>query len=690
MPGRLLTSHALTSLVLACALVGVWASRGTAQAVSEAEVEPPLAPADDVDETGEEGFGAVAEVERVLPSDNGLDATSAGTRVTLSQRSAAGETIVDVLPELPGAQLQSLGGLGAFAGLGLRGADAGQTEVVLDDLPIHDVDDGAFDFSLLPLDAFQAIEVYRGGAPARLNVAPMGGVVRLVPAVVLGDRLVLRGNAGSFRTGGGSLEFSTRRGGVEVFGVAGARGSRSNYRYFDDGNTRFDYTDDEWRRVRNAEVTDTWSFVHLRAPLGEWTLRAVLFTITRDAGVPGPLSAPSLQTDQARSDVRGILGLSRRFAGRADPRLALQALLTGRRIRFDDLLGEFGVGAQDTDDHGRSWRTRATLDLSPHELLDTTLVIEGTGYRYDPDDALNSFDEPTSQRQSVSGTAEANLHGGREGRLWSVRPSVRVQGSFGQNKELRLGRIQTFTARDVLPTFRLGTAFSPVQGLSITASVFRGARLPTQLELFGDRGMVRANPALRPETGLGGDLGVLLQVGSDDVCVRFELRGHVRRDDDLIRARRTSQSQTVFENIASARVAGVESSGELQLSQYVQVAGMFSYLHSRDALGNALPYRARTTGFLRVQLGTGQLRSGVVGTLYADVRHQGRLYADAVSLIRIPARVWIGVGARVTFRGLELALSLRDLRDRAGSDVLGYALPGRRVAVSAVYTKEWP
>ena len=47
--------------------------------------------------------------------------------------------------------------------------------------------------------------------------------------------------------------------------------------------------------------------------------------------------------------------------------------------------------------------------------------------------------------------------------------------------------------------------------------------------------MVHANHALRSETGLGGDLGLLLQSGNEDLCVRFELRGHVRRDDDLIR-----------------------------------------------------------------------------------------------------------------------------------------------------------
>ncbi|MCB9657429.1 MAG: TonB-dependent receptor [Sandaracinaceae bacterium] len=641
------------------------------------------------DPDDEPSFGATAEVARRLPSANGLDPTAAGTRVDLRARTAAGENVVDVLPELPGSQLQSLGGMGAFAGLGLRGGDASQTEVVLDDLPIHDIDDGAFDFSLLPLDAFHAIEVYRGGAPAALNVAPMGGVVRLIPASVLGTRMVLRGNAGSYLTGGGSLEVGLRRGNVEVLALAGARGSRSNYPYLDDGNTRFDYTDDVRRRVRNAEALDTSTFFHVRAQQGEWVLRAVLLTITRDAGVPGPLSAPSLQTERLQTQLRGVLGVSRSWEGRAQPRLSLQGILGGRRNRFEDRLGEIGSGPHDTDDRSRSWRARSTLTLSPADALDTTLVLDAAGYRYDPEDAASRFEEPTSRRETVAGTLELHAHGGRGGRLWSLRPSVRVQGSFGHTEELRLGRIQSHTARSALPTFRVGAAFSPLGALSITASVFRGARLPTQLELFGDRAMVRENPELRPETGMGGDLGLLLQTTGDVLCARLELRGHARRDEDLIRARRTSQSQSVFENVASAWVAGLESSGDLQVGQHLQVTGMLSYLYSRDTLGNALPYRARTTAFLRAQLGTGRLRSGVVGTLYADVRHQGRLYADAANLVAIPARVWLGVGARVTYRGLELALSVRDLRNRAGSDVLGYALPGRRVAVSAVYTKEW-
>ena len=316
-------------------------------------------------------------------------------------------------------------------------------------------------------------------------------------------------------------------------------------------------------------------------------------------------------------------------------------------------------------------------------------MVDAAGYRYAPEDAANHFEEPNSHRDTLAGTAELNVHGGRDGKQWSLRPSVRAQGSFGRTEELRLGRIQTHTARAFIPTFRLGAALSPWRGVSLTGSAFRGARLPTQLELFGDRAMVRSNPTLRPESGVGGDMGLLVQRSGELVCMRLELRGHLRRDDDLIRARRTSQSQTVFENIDSARVAGLESSGELQVGEYLRVTGMFSYLYSRDSLGNALPYRARTTGFLRVQLGTGTLPSGVAGTLYADARHQGRLYADSANLIHIPSRVWLGVGARLSFRGVELALSVRDLLNRAGSDVLGYALPGRRVAVSAVYTKEW-
>ncbi len=150
--------------------------------------------------------------------------------------------------------------------------------------------------------------------------------------------------------------------------------------------------------------------------------------------------------------------------------------------------------------------------------------------------------------------------------------------------------------------------------------MFRGARLPSQYELFGDRGQVRANPELKPEMGLGGDVGVLVREGTEDFCIRFELRGHLRRDEDLIRGRRTSQSQTIFENVESALLAGVESSLELSVGPYLTLAGMYSYLHAEDARGNPLPYRARMTAFGRLQVGTGELGSGFSGTLYARSR----------------------------------------------------------------------
>ena len=46
------------------------------------------------------------------------------------------------------------------------------------------------------------------------------------------------------------------------------------------------------------------------------------------------------------------------------------------------------IEAFEEPDLDKHW-VEPTLDLSPHPLLDTTVVVEGTGYRYDPDDALS-------------------------------------------------------------------------------------------------------------------------------------------------------------------------------------------------------------------------------------------------------------------------------------------------------------
>ena len=63
--------------------------------------------------------------------------------------------------------------------LRIRGAACDQVTVMLDDVPISSPDAGAFDLSLVPLEALVGFEIYRGGTPAWLNDGSVGGVLRL-------------------------------------------------------------------------------------------------------------------------------------------------------------------------------------------------------------------------------------------------------------------------------------------------------------------------------------------------------------------------------------------------------------------------------------------------------------------------------------------------------------------------------
>ena len=486
----------------------------------------------------------------------------------------------------------------------------------------------------------------------------------------------LRLSAGSFETFDGAMTASVAGAETQFHVVAGARASDSDYPYLDDGNTRFDTTDDVRRRVTNADVLDSYALVHARRDVGAWSLRWLGLVLTRDAGVPGPLASPAPNARSERASLRLGMMAERELPLSFPARLSVRSLIHRGTNRLEDPLGELGILPRDTDDRQRTFWSRAALELAPAPWLDAAIVLDGSGSLYVPDDALAIGIEPRSRRRQISGTAELDIHGDDDARVsWSLRPSARLLGSVGRAGRLHLGRVEQHSSRELLPTFRVGFALAPHRVLTLNAAVYRGARLPSLYELFGDRAGVLANPALRPERGTGGEIGALLRYSSDHLCLEGEGRVHARRDEDGIRARRTSQFQTIFENVESARVLGAEFGLRASVHEWVSLDASFTRLDARDPRGNRLPYRPERLAFARLTLGTGAL--GIVqARVYADMRHQGRLFADVANFIVIPARTWLGAGAEVRVADVRLSFSVRDLRDRAGSDVLGYALPG--------------
>src|SRR5262245_44396186 len=105
------------------------------------------------------------------------------TVVRLDGRGGEAASVAEVLAEAVGVHVRTLGGLGSFASVSLRGSPAGETEVLVDGVPLSRVAFSAVDLGTFDPATFERVEIYRGGVPAALGGAVLGGAVNFVTPV---------------------------------------------------------------------------------------------------------------------------------------------------------------------------------------------------------------------------------------------------------------------------------------------------------------------------------------------------------------------------------------------------------------------------------------------------------------------------------------------------------------------------
>ena len=656
----------LSSLLLLFTLRGAAQVPDREQGAEPAGSDVPSAP--EPDSEPDSDFGVAAEVAAPAASTNPLDATASGTRLPIR----SGEEPQDVLVNAPGAQVVQTGGQGAFSSVALRGAELGHTTLYLGDLPLSGPDTGAVDLSLMPMNAFEALEVYRGGAPAWLNSGAMGGVVRLVPRRG-GRRVGLLARGGSFSSWRFQGYAAAASDTVSFVGAAGLDGSRGDFPYAFDNATVFESEDDRTARRQNADTLGGHAFAHLRwQPTGRDRLALVVLGTSRQGGAPGP--GANVAHHARRNDARWYGSLSyNRQTDRAD----VQVLAGGgyQRHRFSDPRGEIGFDRQATDDRFMAAHLRVATRLRLAHFLELTGVGGARWDGYRPHDAVGTTGPPGS-RATLSGTLEARLHGQIASMPVELRPSVRLEHTtteVGQRRSLWV------------PTFRVGAAWSVKPWATIAASVARGVRLPNMLELFGNRGALLPSHDLQPERGTAIDLGVVFRHRH----VVAEARIFHTALTDLIRYRPTSQYTAKAENVVSAQVFGVEAGGRLQIIRHLAIDAAGTWMHTRAPHGVTLNWRPWLQTQLRPEVSTGPRGNIRNFAVFAAWNFRSSFFQDPANLIELPGRHWLALGARVELpSGFSLAVDARDLLDQRGQDFLGFPLPGRRFAATLRYEKD--
>jgi len=583
-----------------------------------------------------------------------MEAYSSVTVVKLDTDRAghADQTVADALENLPGIQIVRHSSAGQQESVTIRGSSSSQVRVFVEGFDAADPGVGAADLSSIPLDAVEAIEVYRGPRGAAAGSGAVGGAV------------VIR-----LRKGGKPVLSQTL--GLSGFGPAGpdggsggitARGKNVFFSYtHGQAEGKFDYVDTNGHaraRENNDSVSDKLTMAWTPA-LGERTkldmLASAALTERGSAGLeqfPSPDARERGQSFLAGGKVTAGAFPSNSFTSTASASWGLW------NWRFSDPESLLGYPI-DNESHNHRLQGAADTAFRKHGVR----LTGGAAAAAELVDVNRNIAAPVGNDRFVGDlVAGAGWGSGSDPAEVSARVRLAVSDKHGAIPVPGIDGIWRFS-----------------QALALTGSLARSYRLPSLDELYFEARGVRGNPDLQPEDSLGGDFGIRLDLPD------FEAEASVflQSISDTILFIEKTANLVEAQNTGAVISRGAEIGAAATLRPFM-LCGSLAFLDAFfEESGNALPLRSRWTGSLEGRLNLGRFSGWVTGSWrsmffldrFESRSEEGRFLLDAGLSVNL------GAG----FRVLAQAHNLTDKRDAI--DSFQYPLPG--LSWHGLVEKQW-
>jgi iron complex outermembrane receptor protein len=608
-------------------------------------------------------------------------------------------SVADAVGQTVGALTRSLGGLGAFESVSVRGAAPGHTQVLVDGVPLARIAQVTTDLGRFALASFGEVDLYRGAVPVELGGAGVGGALDLITRLGRGEhgeRLTASVGAGSFGARHARVHYGDAYGTLLSSLTFGYQGATGDYQYYDDNATPLNTNDDQVATRRN----NGFDQLDAAARIGTVDRAAAggLRVAWKHQGLPGSTSQPALGASLSTLDVIGD-ARAEHAIGDARERELGYVLVETQRLR--DSLGELGLGSQQ-----RTYLTLSGGATSTWHYAAATAGVELRADRFGDSDATGM--QPSATGDRVGGAVLAAYDLSLTPTLL-ITPAVRLDLLRTAPAPLTVGpqAYMPLPARwDVVPSPRVTARLALTPDLALKASGGWYVRLPTLLELFGNRGYILGSPTLHPERGPSAELGgVWAPARALGVFDRVLVEGDVfaSRPRDTIAFVTTAGFVARAENIGQSQSYGAElvASGRvlhsLSLTTSITELATEQISDDKNFAGKPLPREPEQIVYARADY------VWRVASAWLDTSYQAESFLDNASLGRVPARVLVGAGARVVVAAnVAVSLAVENLLDTrvvylpldpppsptftstpaALADVAGFPLPGRTTYVT--------
>lgn len=503
-------------------------------------------------------------------------------------RQSSAKTVADILAEQAGIAIHDFFGNNAAAttidlrGFGITGGQ--NTLILLDGRRVTDIDLSGVQWSAVPLNAVERIEIVRGGGAVLYGDGATAGVINIItrsPAKV-GNGITVQGRLGSYAT-------RETQAAANYFGErAGFNVSASNYE--SDG-----YRVNNRNRQTNAQADLRW--------LGERTdLTLKIGADNQGIRLPGARTVqPSAGIDQLATDRRGT-GTPLDYATREGNRATLD-------WRRDAQWGEVHVGAgwrgktQTSNFDFAGFPDYREVDLEVWSLTpririthgafggDGTLVAGLDWYRWDY--GLRRSNSPSNIGRPVNA-----VDASQENAAVYVHNTTRVSRALTLNAGLRAERLRIDATDRFDPTapggafgsgapaasqreseraYELGARYQLLPELALIAKAGRSFRFANVDEVY-ETSPAFANQFqfLRPQTARSSELGIEQRAGA--TWLRAALFEIDVRDEIHLDAFTTGIGNT---NLPRSRRRGLELEGTWSPLPALTLRGAYTYVDAR-------------------------------------------------------------------------------------------------------------
>lgn len=441
------------------------------------------------------------------------------------------------------------------------GGNGCHTLVLVDGRRINQPDTSCPDWSFVPLDLVERIEVIRGPVSAAYGDNGIGGVIHILTRhgrAEDGVRGVARGRTGSYDTDGGSLL------------LEGGEGIVSATAFVEDDTT------DAFRDRADFERRSGQLGLRFDLPRqSSLQLKGGYASVDRQQ--PGDLSEAEWDDDPRQAEP----GTGDNFDAERERFLQAQLLLrplenvrfelspyaqrNSQHTRLDDPSFTFST---DNDIDAQGLTAQITWD---HALLGRgNQLLAGTDLLHEEVDADSLFDSPFGVTPSESHTRRHVIGVFLNDELWlheKVLLSLGVRHDRAETDGENEISGDDFDATQSAWSPRAALTWRVAEPVSLYASWARGFRYPNIDELFGFFGFT---PGLEPEKSDGFEVGWKLR--REGVSANLALY-HMNVSDEIFLDPVSLQNQ----NVDRVRHRGVELSGIWQPCAWLELAASYTY-----------------------------------------------------------------------------------------------------------------